>query len=151
VTPTILIIEDGDEYLESLRRCVVGPRYLQAHSAEEAVVFLQRGGIDLLYIDMRFDRLDHADLVGDYNAAAREQGDAARAWRWLEDNQGLFILDHLAERGWRETPAIIAYDFAREPRRFARLAGLYPRLAWVGDTAGAEEIRATMERLLPQR
>jgi CheY-like chemotaxis protein len=149
MTPTVLIIEDGDEYQESLARWVEGPVYRQAHCLREAVRELERGGVDLLYLDMRFDRIDPAELCGDRAVAMREAGgDARRAEKWLAEHQGLFILDELARRGWGALPAIIAHDFSREPRRFERLRAGRPRLAWVPDLAGADEIRRTMERLL---
>ena len=38
--PTVLIVEDGDEYLENLSRFVSGPTYIQAHSGTEAIEIL---------------------------------------------------------------------------------------------------------------
>jgi len=149
---TILIIEDGNEYLENLRRFVVGPTYLQAHDAGEALAALAAGGIDLVYLDMRFDRIAHERLVGDHEETIREcNGDSAKAWRFLQDNQGLFILDAIAARGaggLGTVPVILAYDFSRERKRWDRLRARYPNLAWVGDAVTAEEIERLMRDLL---
>jgi CheY-like chemotaxis protein len=130
---TILIVEDGDEYLENLSRFVPGPRYLQAHGGAEALALLAREPVDLVYLDMRFDRVPRSALLGDHEAATREQnGDALRGWRHLEVNQGLFILD---------------YDFSRERRRLKHLQTLHPNLRWVPDAVTPGEIRDLMDSL----
>ena len=146
---TVLIVEDGDEYLENLSRFVIGPRYLQAHSGGEAIEILRQEAVDLIYLDMRFDRIPRGQLVGDHAAATEEHnGDAARAWRFLENNQGLFILDALGQAGFGELPTILAYDFSREQKRWEHLRARYPRLAWVRDGVSAEEIRDHMDQIL---
>lgn len=141
----VLIVEDGDEYLESLERFVPGPRYHQVRSAAAAVELLGDRPIALVYLDMRFDRIPRGDLVGDHAAAtAARNGDPARGWRYLQDNQGLFILDALARAGHRAQPTIISYDFGREPARWRALSRRYPRLAWVSDAISPEALRARM-------
>ena len=145
---TVLIVEDGDEYLESLSRFVPGPRYLQAKSAAAALAVLVAGGVDLLYLDMRFDRIPRAALAGDHGALAAELGDPERAWVHLEKNQGLYILDALRAAGYGSLPVVVAYDFSHEPQRLAYLRGLYPRLTWVGDAVTAEEIAERMRAAL---
>ncbi|MSP90627.1 MAG: hypothetical protein EXR79_02295 [Myxococcales bacterium] len=145
----VLIVEDGDEYLDTLGRFVPGPRWLQARSARAALEVLARETIDLLYLDMRFDRSPRHDLVGDLVAAvARNGGDPERAWRHLALHQGLYILDALARAGHGHLPALLAYDFAREPRRFVFLRSTWPRLDWVSDGATAADIRAKMVAVL---
>ena len=144
----ILIVEDGDEYLENLERFVAGPRYLQAHSGAEALAVLAEQPVSLIYLDMRFDRIDREALLGDRDKAVRDNnGDPVRAWRFLADNQGLFILGALREAGHGELPVILAYDFSREPDRFKHLAARHPSLTWVPDAVTPDEIRARMERL----
>jgi hypothetical protein len=141
----VLIIEDGDEYLDALSRFVPGPCYRQAHDAAQALARLVAGGIDLIYLDMRFDRLERGRLVGDLAAAlTASNGDEERAWKHLEDNQGLYILAHLAGHGFGSVPVLLSYDFGSEPRRIALLCRTYPNLDWVGDGAGPEEIRRKM-------
>jgi CheY-like chemotaxis protein len=139
MTPTVLIIEDGDEYRENLTRFVPGPTWIQARSASQALEILERTRVDLIYLDMRFDRIPRADLVGDHAAATRQH--------YLETNQGLFILNALAEVG-STVPVILAYDFAREAARLKHLQARHPHLAWVPDAVTPEEIRALIERML---
>ncbi len=146
---TVLIIEDGDEYIDGLSRYVVGPTYLQARSGSAAAALLAEHRVDLLYLDMRFDRIPRAALLGDHGEATREHnGDPERGWRYLANNQGLFILAALREAGHAELPAILAYDFSREARRFDFLARGWPRLDWVPDAVTATEIRARMAKAL---
>ena len=147
--PTILIVEDGNEYLENLSRFVPGPRYVQAKSGAEAVAILRGTAIDLIYLDMRFDRISRADLLGDHAAATREHnGDPARAWRYLETNQGLFILNAVRQAGLGGVPVILAYDFSRERPRFAHLSRMHPTLHWVPDAITPDEIRSLIVRLI---
>ena len=146
---TILIIEDGNEYLENLEQFVSGPRYLQAHDGATAVACLADASVDLIYLDMRFDRIERGELVGDHAQVTQEcNGDPGRAWRFLQNNQGLFILDYLAENGHAGIPVILAYDFSREPKRVAHLRSRHPRMEWVGDMVTPDEIMALMERLI---
>lgn len=145
----VLIVEDGDEYLESMANFVPGPRYVQARSAAAALARLAAEPVDLIYLDMRFDRIPRADLVGDHAAATRARnGDPQRGWRFLQNNQGLYILDALARAGHGAIPTLISYDFSREPARWRRLAARHPALVWVSDAIGPEDIRALMLRLL---
>lgn len=147
--PIVLIIEDGDEYLENLTRFAPGPRYLQAHTGAQALQLLTTHEVALIYLDMRFDRIDEKDLLGDRASVARSQGgDPGRAQRYLARNQGLFILEALRNAGHERLPVILAYDFSGEPRRFEHLARLHPALTWVPDAITPDEIRARLRRLL---
>jgi CheY-like chemotaxis protein len=146
---TVLIIEDGDEYLENLGRFVAGPTYVQARSGSAALAVLAEQPVDLVYLDMRFDRIPREDLLGDHATATREHnGDPVRGWRYLENNQGLFILDALARHGHAGVPVILAYDFSREGTRLKHLARRYPNLRWVPDAVTPDEIRALMEQIV---
>lgn len=141
----VLIVEDGDEYRESLTRFVPGPEYVQVHSGSEALGTLAREPVDLIYLDMRFDRIPQGDLLGDHAAATRDQnGDPLRGWRFLAMNQGLFILAALRAHGFGGVPTILAYDFSREPQRLAHLQRVHPGLRWVPDAVTPAEIRALM-------
>lgn len=145
---TVLIVEDGDEYLENLTRFVAGPEYLQAHSGTAAIEALQDQDIDLVYLDMRFDRIPRTDLLGDHATATREHnGDPLRGWRYLENNQGLFILNAMHQAGFGAVPVILAYDFSREAGRLHNLRKRYPRLEWVHDAVTPDEIRAVMHKV----
>jgi CheY-like chemotaxis protein len=145
----VLIIEDGDEYRENLTRFVPGPTYEQAHSGAEALARLAAGArdspVDLIYLDMRFDRIPQSDLLGDHALATRDHnGDPDRGWRFLATNQGLFILAALRQAGFGRIPTILAYDFSREPQRLAHLQRVHPGLRWVPDAVTPAEIRALM-------
>lgn len=146
---TVLIVEDGDEYLENLSRFVVGPRYLQAHDGHQALELLAREPVKLIYLDMRFDRIENTALLGDHAAALSEHGhDPARAWRFLQQNQGLFILDAVRNAGYGQLPVVLAYDFAREEKRFAHLKRVHPSLHWVPDGVRAPDIEARLRALM---
>ncbi len=148
----VLIVEDGDEYLESLSRFVPGPSYLQAHNGRDALAAIGAQEVALVYLDMRFDRIPEADLLGDRERAERAQaGDPARALRYLANNQGLFILEALRANGHAALPVILAYDFSNEGSRFSHLARMHPALSWVPDTISPNEIRARLERVLGVR
>jgi CheY-like chemotaxis protein len=145
---TVLIVEDGDEYLDNLGRFVAGPRYLQAHDGAAALELLQQEAVDLVYLDMRFDRIDPELLLGDLDAtASRFGGDRGRALKHLQNNQGLFILDALVRAGHAELPVILAYDFTREARRFDHLVARTPHLTWVPDAITPDEIQTRMLRV----
>ncbi|MGB0679790.1 MAG: hypothetical protein ACPGUV_09030 [Polyangiales bacterium] len=145
---TVLIVEDGDEYLSHLSRYLPGPRYLQAQNGTTALSTLAAHAVDLLYLDMRFDHIPTGALLGDHAATLpAHSGDSARAWRALAEHQGLYILAAIRAAGYR-TPAILAHDFQRDPARFARLAAKYAPLCWVPDAVAATEIRAAMAAML---
>ena len=138
---TVLVIEDGDEYLDNLSQFVLGPRYLQAHCGAEAVDILKRDAVDIVYLDMRFDRIPQSQLLGDHDAVTREHnGDPIRAWKYLMNNQGLYILAELKKAGFAHFPVIVAYDFSKEPRRFENLKKSYPNLVWVSDAVSFKEV-----------
>jgi DNA-binding response OmpR family regulator len=146
---TVLIVEDGDEYLDNLSHFAPGPRYLQAHGGAQALAVLAAERVDLIYLDMRFDRIPEADLLGDRAAVARREGqDAGKVTRYLARNQGLYILEALRAAGHVQLPVILAYDFTSEPRRIAHLVRVHPSLTWVPDAITPDEIRARLARLL---
>lgn len=146
---TILIVEDGDEYLHTLTRLVPGPRWVQVHSGQAALDVLARERIDLVYLDMRFDRVPRADLLGDHAAATREHnGDPERAWRHLANHQGLYVLAALREAGHGALPVVLAYDFSREAGRLAFLRKSHPSLQWLPDAVTPGQIRKALEQAL---
>jgi CheY-like chemotaxis protein len=150
--PAVLIVEDGDEYLRTLSRFVPGPRYRQVRSAAAALEALRTGGVDLVYLDMRFDRIPLGDLVGDHGEATRRcNGDPARGWRHLQDHQGLYILDHLVREGFGGVPVVLACDFSQEPRRLEHLRRRVPRLHWVGEAVTPVEVHRVMREAMEGR
>lgn len=143
--PRVLIVEDGDEYRDNLARFVPGPVYVQVHTGAEALRALAAEPFDLVYLDMRFDRIPQADLLGDHAAATQNHnGDPHRGWRFLAMNQGLFILNALRQAGHGGVPVVLAYDFSREGPRLAHLLRQHPNLRWVSDAVTPAEIRALM-------
>lgn len=146
---TVLVIEDGDEYLDNLRLTVPGPTYRQVHDGTAALTLLADEPVSLVYLDMRFDRIPREHLLGDVESLLdRHNGERERAYRFLANNQGLFILHALAEAGHAQLPTILAYDFSREQRRFDHLRARHPGLTWVPDAITPEAIRDRMRRLL---
>ena len=148
--PRVLVIEDGEEYVTGLRR-FLGERFefLRAGDGPEALDLLARirdgGGppVEVIFLDMRFDRAER--LLGDADAlAARFGGDGERARRFLENNQGAYVLAALRDAGWPQ-PVVFSYDFDSEPRRFRNLADRYGPLSYLHDTAAPAEIRAALD------
>jgi CheY-like chemotaxis protein len=145
--PTILIIEDGDEYRANLSRFVRGYTYLQAHNGQDALEILQSTQVDLIYLDMRFDRIPKEHLMGDHAQITQDQnGDPMRGWTYLANNQGLYILAHLRAHDFGDLPVIVAYDFSREQQRFEHLVRLHPNLNWVPDAVRPDEIQDLISR-----
>ena len=146
--PVVLVIEDGDEYLEVLQRFVPGFVYRQVHSGPEALTALSTGEADLIYLDMCFDRIDRALLLGDHAAQFQRLGrDAERAWRFLERNQGMFILDALKSARLDDIPILLSHDFSQQPQRWAHLSATYPNLSWISDTVTPGDISTKLKAL----
>lgn len=140
----VLIVEDGEEYSQAFRRFLPsGFLFERAGSGGQALELLP-GPFDLVFLDMRFDRVPPESLLGDLGALLnRFNGESARATRFLEDNQGTYILAAMRSAGIR-LPAVISHDFTDEPRRWANLQRLHGPLAWLPDNAGPEQVRQTL-------
>jgi CheY-like chemotaxis protein len=145
----VLVIEDGDEYITNLQTFVsTGFRYRQARSGDEACRMTSERTPDLVYLDMRFDRTPEEDLLGSMvELTARFNGDVARARRFQQDNQGLFVLRALREAGFCG-PVILSYDFGPEERRFKALSARDPALHYCPDYADATTIRTAILRAI---
>ena len=145
---TILVVEDGDEYIDVLTRFVDGYRYIQVHSGTEAVHALQTMPIDAIFLDMRFDRIERSTLLGDHAALMQTHAnDAERAWKFLEKNQGLYILNAIYEANYGHLPVIISHDFSGQPTRQAHLKKTYPSLSWISDTLTPASIRIHLNQV----
>jgi hypothetical protein len=121
----LLIIEDGDEYIEFARVFLRHDfEVAGARSATAALAALAHSATHALLIDLRFDRAPAAALVGDVDdtAARLFAGDRGRAARYLADQQGTLILAAVRAAGHRQ-PALFVHDFP--PRRLANLRALY--------------------------
>ena len=151
--PRLLIVEDGDEYRANFSRLFGDEAELhqvRTGAAARAVLGQAAARFDLLVLDLRFDRIPREDLLGDHAAVTVQMGgDPERAWRYLEDHQGLFILKLLQEAGQLTMPVLLLRDFGPNPTHFARLQTQYGNmLHFLPETAGAEEIRELVFRLV---
>lgn len=122
---TLLIVEDGTEYLEFFRLFLKDEhRYLHAQAGATALRLLADEKVDLVVLDMRFDRSDPSELLGDVTTVAGEYfgGDAKRAQRYIEENQGTLILADLRKAG-HALPVLFVADMP--PRKVENLRRLY--------------------------
>lgn len=141
---TVLICEDGDEYRDNLVAFLSGPRYLQAKHLEAALDVLAHEPIDIIVMDVCFDRVAHQHLCGDIEEVLREfNGNRAAAWHHLARYQGLYLVAALRQAGF-DQPVVLAYDFAAELPRFHRLQRQHGGLAYLPENAGIEEIEAIL-------
>mgnify|MGYP001768193921 CR=1 FL=1 len=127
----VLVIEDGTEYAE-FTRLFLGSDFevVAAQSGAEALRVAGAGSVDVLLIDLRFDRAPAGVLVGDVDATAERlfAGDRPRALRHLQDQQGVLILAELRQAGHVQ-PAVFVHEFP--PRRLENLRRLYGDLRTV--------------------
>jgi len=121
----VLVIEDGTEYAEFARLFLASDFEISAaQSAAEALAAAATQPIDVLLIDLRFDRAKTDVLIGDLAGSAQRlfAGDQARALRHLQDQQGVLILAELRKAGHAQ-PAVFVHEFPA--RRLANLRQLY--------------------------
>lgn len=143
--PTLLVIEDGDDYIAFARLFLADRFYpVAAKSLREALPFAEEARAILL--DLRFDLSPLEDLIGDTaeTAARLFGGDHTRALAYLRENQGILILARLREAGCR-AGALIINDLP--PRRLENLQKLYGAVRAVPDF-DAQAIRAAFSDLL---
>lgn len=145
--PRVLVVEDGHEYIQNLCRFLQDAFvFARAGDGPDALERLSAERWDAIFLDMRFDRASR--LLGDLAATSeRFAGDVERARRFLEENQGAYVLAALREAGYNQ-PVLFSYDFDGEPRRYRTLEGRYGPLAYLPDTAGPSEIRAALVQLI---
>ena len=139
----LLVIEDGDEYVQFARVFLTDFAVAAAQSAVAALASLRTQGADALLVDLRFDRAPAAALVGDLAATAARlfAGDTTRALRYLQDQQGTLILAELRAAGFW-LPALFVHDFSA--RRLDNLRRLYGAVDAVA-TLDAASIRRALE------
>jgi hypothetical protein len=120
----LLVIEDGDEYLEFARVFLRSWELVAAKSGAAALEQLAAQACDALLIDLRFERAEPESLLGDLDDTATRlfAGNRARALRHLQDQQGTLILGALRRAGHRQ-PALFVHPFP--PRRLDNLRQLY--------------------------
>jgi hypothetical protein len=138
----LLVIEDGGEYAEFARLFMASRFEVSvAHSASQALELIGEQGADALLIDLRFDRAPPTTLVGDVAATAARlfSGDAGRALRYLQDQQGTLILGTLRAAGHTQ-PAVFVHDFPQ--RRLENLQKMYGAVHAVESFDAAAIMRA---------
>jgi CheY-like chemotaxis protein len=141
----VLIVEDGDEYAEFVRAFLAADcDVLTAGSAAAALQLLDEKNVDLLLLDLRFERAPLNALVGDAASLQRRlfNDDAARTQRHLAEQQGTFILQALRRAGHAQ-PALFVQDFS--PRRLHNLQQLYGEV-WALRDFDAEKMRTLFGR-----
>lgn len=141
----LLVIEDGNEYAEFARLFLAAHfQILTAQRAADALAYLRSEPVDVLLIDLRFDRSVEADLVGDVTATAHRlfAGDRERALRHLQDQQGVLILAELRAAGFRQR-AVFIHEFL--PRRMENLRRLYGSVRALPTFDGAALLHALEE------
>jgi hypothetical protein len=160
-SPSVLVVEDGHEYTTNLVRFLGDAfAFTRAGDGFAALQALGYGAPDAgrssetasapevstfgaIFLDMRFDRATR--FLGDQAAlATRFSGDATRARRFLEDNQGTYVLAAIREAGCT-IPVVFSYDFDGEPRRFRNLVKRYGPLRYLNDAAGPSDMRAALD------
>lgn len=123
--PVMLVVEDGSEY-EEFANTFLGARFavVAARSAREAIEVLNARSVDVLLVDLRFERAASEALVGDVEATAKRLfgGDRTRALRWIKDQQGTLVLGEIRKAGFLQR-AVFVHDFPRE--RLENLGKLY--------------------------
>ena len=136
---TLLIVEDGAEYVEAFRRLAGGHEedveLIRAGDAEEARDVLARRRVDGVFLDVVFDRTPESRLCGD---PARPVEQRAR-------QQGFYLAAELADAFPPDCRVVIAYDFAAEPGRLTALREALPSLEGVEDGAPLSRV---LERLI---
>lgn len=143
----VLIVEDGFEYEQTLSRFLPDVDWVRAGHGGEALAHLGEGAFDAVFLDMRFDRVEPDQLLGDLAAMAdRFNGDPVQARAFLQDHQGIFVLDALRAAG-HTLPVVISYDFSGEPRRWSRLQQRHAPVAYLPDVAGPDAVRAALRDL----
>ena len=137
----ILVVEDGFEYSELMGR-FLGSRFSfqRVGDGYAALEILASQTWNVVLLDLCFDRISTDRLLGDVAELADQfNGRLDQCKRYVERNQGIFILAAMREKGF-ETAVLISHDFSRESARWERLKTRYGPIQFVSDNAGPEEI-----------
>jgi DNA-binding NtrC family response regulator len=98
--PSILIIDDEDNYLELCRRYMPEHSFLPpARNYRETSAALRRyaGQVDLVLLDVHFNIPDAELLPHDKQPLLARGGDPAKVFERLRRSQGLYILDQIRQ------------------------------------------------------
>lgn len=138
----LLVVEDGHEY-EEFAGLFLAERYsiVACQSGAQALSTLADGLPDAVLLDLRFDRTPAADLIGDIPRTAERlfAGDAARALRYIKEQQGTLVLAELRKAGC-DAPVVFVHDFPA--RRLQNLRRMYGAVAAVASFDAAAILRA---------
>ena len=134
---TLLVVEDGTEYVEAFRRQARGGdvELIRAGDADEARGVLAQRRVDAVFLDVVFDRTPEEKLCGDRSRPAEQR---AR-------QQGFYLAAALADALPAGCRLVIAYDFGAEPGRLAALRETLPSLEGVEDGTPLSRV---LERLI---
>ncbi len=145
----VLVIEDGFEYSETLGRFLAdGFTWERAGSGPQGLQRLAEGGIDAVFLDMRFDRTPEDQLLGSLQEVAdRFNGDPVQARQFLIDHQGNYVLAAL-RAAHVTVPVLLSYDFDAEPRRWERVAARFGPVDFLPDNAGPDDISRRLVALV---
>ena len=136
----VLVVEDGYEYIHTLSR-FLGDGFVLTRAGDGAEALRACADHELVLLDMRFDRVETGQLLGDMaETAERFNGDPVRARQFLEENQGTYVLAALRAAGVT-IPAVFCHDFSSEPRRWAALERKYAPVSWLPDNASPALLR----------
>lgn len=143
----LLVVEDGEEYSAMLGRFLAEEFVVtRAGDGPAALDRLAAETFDAVFLDMRFDRVGPAALLGDLAALTeRFNGDPVRARQFLETHQGAYVLDAIRAAG-HTVPVVFSYDFDAEPRRWQVLLGRHAPVDYLPDNASAATIRDKLRR-----
>ncbi len=146
----VLVVEDGFEYIHNLTRFLGSDfAFERAGDGFAALEMLSGGGFSAIFLDMKFDRAEK--LLGDLSQLHRRfAGDESRARRFLENNQGTYVLAAIRDAGV-SLPVVFSYDFDSEPRRFRNLHRRYAPLSYLTDTASPAQMRQTFRDAIDAR
>lgn len=147
---TILVVEDGTEYVDAFRRLApegLSIEWLHAPDAGAARRVLAERAVDAVFLDVVFDRTPPEALVGDLEGlVTRFSGDRSRALQYLVANQGFYVANALAPALAPGVAVLLAYDFTADPARLAALREGVPGLEGVEEGASVTKL---LRRLLP--
>ena len=146
----ILVIEDGFEYSELLKRFLGDDTAFEFHrvqNGEAAIQALATGHWESIVLDLCFDRIPVEELLGDLDVVAEQfNGRHAEGLQYIIRNQGIFILSAIRDAGFN-VPVLMSHDYSREANRWRRLVNRYGPLQYVSDNAGPEDIKGILMEL----
>ncbi len=139
---SILIVEDGTEYIDRARRWMgEGFEFTRAGSGPAALEALGDCSYPLVWMDMDFRRCPENQLLGWERADLdRFSGDRDRMRQHLWEHQGVYILEAIRAADWNG-PVVFSHDFSDAPKRWTHLCQRYGPLDWLPEAANPAEIR----------